>query len=145
MSSGKWRRFCLGLNVLTPLPNQDNNHQQPIPALTGHTVLRARRRSWRSRTLHDRMCKATIPVIKERIREMRDVTMEASNSRLNSHMAMKWCTQLDVAYKRCPIVFQGHASNFKVTRNKQIIDFPDCNFSLNALMAMQWCTNLEAA
>ena len=37
------------------------------------------------------------------------------NFSLNSHMMMKWCTQLDVA-KRYPIVFQGHASNFKVTR-----------------------------
>ena len=29
---------------------------------------------------------------------------------------LKWCTQLDIAQKRCPIVFQGHPSNFKVTR-----------------------------
>ena len=34
-------------------------------------------------------------------------------------MAMKWCTKLDVALKRCPIVFQGHLSNFKVTRLKK--------------------------
>ena len=38
------------------------------------------------------------------------------NSSLNSPMAKKWCTKLEVAYKRCPIVFQGHPSNFKVTR-----------------------------
>ena len=32
------------------------------------------------------------------------------------------CTKLDVAYKRCPIVFQGHPSNFKVTwLNKSLI------------------------
>ena len=31
-------------------------------------------------------------------------------------MATKWCTKLEVALKRCPIVFQGHPSNFKVTR-----------------------------
>ena len=37
------------------------------------------------------------------------------NSSLNSSMAMKWCTKLEVAQKRCPIVFQGHPSNFKVT------------------------------
>ena len=35
---------------------------------------------------------------------------------LNSPMATKWCTKLEVALKRCPIVFQGHPSNFKVTR-----------------------------
>ena len=38
------------------------------------------------------------------------------NSILNSPMATKWCTKLEVALKRCPIVFQGHPSNFKVTR-----------------------------
>ena len=31
-------------------------------------------------------------------------------------MATKWCTKLEVALKRCPIVFQGHPTNFKVTR-----------------------------
>ena len=66
-------------------------------------------------------------------------------------MATKWCTELEVAYKRCPIVFQGHLSNFKVTPDKKIIDFEpnwaflDCNSSLNSLMAMKWCTKLEAA
>ena len=30
------------------------------------------------------------------------------NSRPNSHMMMKWCTKLDVAYERCPTAFQGH-------------------------------------
>ena len=38
------------------------------------------------------------------------------NSSLNSPMATKWCTKLEVALKRGPIVFQGHTSNFKVTR-----------------------------
>ena len=33
-------------------------------------------------------------------------------------MAMKWCSNFEVAYKRCPIVFQGHPWNFKVTRDK---------------------------
>ena len=33
-------------------------------------------------------------------------------------MATKWCTKLEVALKRCPIVFQGHPSHFKVTRDK---------------------------
>ena len=40
------------------------------------------------------------------------------NSSLNSPMAMKWCTKLETATERCPIVFQGHPSNFKVTRDK---------------------------
>ena len=38
------------------------------------------------------------------------------NSSFDTQMATKWCTKLEVASKRCPIVFQGHASNFKVTR-----------------------------
>ena len=41
-----------------------------------------------------------------------------SNSSLNSPMAIKCCTKLVTAKERCPIVFQGHPSNFKVTRDK---------------------------
>ena len=43
----------------------------------------------------------------------------------------------------CPIVFQGHPSNFK-SHGTKIADFdpnlafPDCNFSLNVTMAMKW-------
>ena len=40
------------------------------------------------------------------------------NSSLNSPMAMKCCTKLETAKERCPIVFQGQQSNFKVTRYK---------------------------
>ena len=40
------------------------------------------------------------------------------NSSLNPRMAMKCCTKLETAKERCPIVFQGHPSNFKVTRDK---------------------------
>ena len=40
------------------------------------------------------------------------------NSSLNSPMAMKCCTKLETAKERCPIVFQVHPSNFKVTRDK---------------------------
>ena len=40
------------------------------------------------------------------------------NSSLNSPMAMKCYTKLETAKESCPIVFQGHPSNFKVTRDK---------------------------
>ena len=40
------------------------------------------------------------------------------NSSLNSPMVMKFCTKLETAKERCPILFQGHPSNFKVTRYK---------------------------
>ena len=40
---------------------------------------------------------------------------------LNSQMATKWYTKLEVAYKRCPIVFESHPSNFKVTWLKKSI------------------------
>ena len=40
------------------------------------------------------------------------------NSSLNSPMAMKCCTKLETAKERCHFVFQGHPSNFKVTRYK---------------------------
>ena len=39
-------------------------------------------------------------------------------SSLNSPMAMKCCTKLETAKERCPIVFQGHPSNFKVTQDE---------------------------
>ena len=34
------------------------------------------------------------------------------NSSLKRPMVMKWCTDLEVALERCPIVFRGHLSNF---------------------------------
>ena len=40
------------------------------------------------------------------------------NSSLNTPMAMTCCTKLETAKKRCPIAFQFHPSNFKVTRDK---------------------------
>ena len=40
------------------------------------------------------------------------------NSSLNSLMATKCCTKLETAKERCLIVFQGHPSIFKVTRDK---------------------------
>ena len=40
------------------------------------------------------------------------------NSILNSPMAMKCYTKLETAKERCPIVSQGHPSNFKVTQDK---------------------------
>ena len=45
--------------------------------------------------------------------------------------------------------FQGHPSNFKVTRLWKSLKFdpdwafPDCNSSLNSPMATKWCTKLE--
>ena len=72
------------------------------------------------------------------------------NSILNSPMAPKWCTKLAVALKRCPIVFQGHPSNFKVTRlwkssNLTQIGRFQTNSSLNSPMDMKCCTKLETA
>ena len=45
-----------------------------------------------------------------------DLAFPDCNSSLNSPMATKWCTKLEVAWKRCPIVFQDHPSYCKVTR-----------------------------
>ena len=41
-----------------------------------------------------------------------------SNSSLNLPMAMKCCTKLETVKERCPIVFQGDPSKFKVRRDK---------------------------
>ena len=43
------------------------------------------------------------------------------NSSLNSPTVTEWCTKLEVTWKRCPIVFQCHMSNIKVTRLKKTI------------------------
>ena len=48
-----------------------------------------------------------------------DYAIPDCNSSLNSPMAKKLYTKLEVAQKRCPIVFQGHTSNCKVTRLKK--------------------------
>ena len=71
------------------------------------------------------------------------------NLSLNLSMVLKLCSKLHVAWKRCPIVFQGHPSNFKVTWEKKITDFdlnwvyPDCNSSFNSLVDLKWCTKLN--
>ena len=70
-------------------------------------------------------------------------------SSLNSPMALKWCTKLDVVQKRCPINFEWHSSNFKATRNNKIANFdpnwafPDCNSSMKSPIALKWCPKLD--
>ena len=51
------------------------------------------------------------------------------NSTLNSPMALKSCTILGVVEKRCPFLFQGHPSNVKVTRDKNISFIPELRVS----------------
>ena len=41
------------------------------------------------------------------------------NWSLNSLMASKWFTKLDVVLKKCLFVFQGHLLNFQVTRDRK--------------------------
>ena len=45
------------------------------------------------------------------------------NPSLISCMMIKWCSELDVAKERSPIVFQGHPLHFKVTRLKKNHNF----------------------
>ena len=65
------------------------------------------------------------------------------DSSLNSPMAMKWCTKLELAYKRCPIVFQGHPSNFKVTRDNISPISPRIErfWTVNPVWIHQWIGN----
>ena len=69
------------------------------------------------------------------------------NSSLNSPMATKCCTKLEVAQKRCSIVFQGHPSNFKVTRDNispmstRIERF----WTVNAVWIHQWIWMMHKA
>ena len=52
------------------------------------------------------------------------------NSILNSQMAMKWCTKLEIAQKRRPVVFQGHTGQ-KIANFDPNWGFSDCNSILN--------------
>ena len=68
------------------------------------------------------------------------------NSTFNLRMNAKWCTKIEVAQKRCLIVFQGYPSNFT---SKEIDDldpnwaFPDNNSSFNASMVTKLCTKFK--
>ena len=72
-------------------------------------------------------------------------------SSLESPMATKWCTKLEVALKRCPIFFSRSSVKFQGHTALKIVEFdpnwafPDCNSSLNSPMAMKSCTKLETA
>ena len=61
------------------------------------------------------------------------------NSSLNSPMGMKWYTKLEIGQKRSPIVFQGHQSNFKVTRLKNRRIWP--KFGISGLYLQFESTN----
>ena len=64
------------------------------------------------------------------------------NSSLNSPMGMKWYTKLEIGWKRCPIVFQGHQSNLKVTRLKNHQIWPKFGVSrLTPVWIHQWLRN----
>ena len=68
---------------------------------------------------------------------------------IHSHMATKWCTKLDKAYQRWPIVFKFICQILRSRGIKKIVNFepnwalPDCNSSLISLMAINWGTKLE--
>ena len=59
------------------------------------------------------------------------------NWSLNSPMATRWCTKLEVALK-----FQGHTA-LKFVEFDPNWPFPDSNSSSNTPMATKWCTKLE--
>ena len=56
---------------------------------------------------------------------------------------MKWGTKLDVAKKGCPIVFQGHPSNFKVTwlKNLPILTYIGRFRTVTPIWIHQWLWN----
>ena len=47
-----------------------------------------------------------------------ELSISDCNSSFNLPMALKCCTKLNVVKKICPIVFQGHPSNFEVMQDK---------------------------
>ena len=109
--------------------------------------------SWNFQVLLPLLTVMFVQIIKVRGQRSRSLRakphLSISDSSLNSHMSMKWCTMHDVAKKRCHIVFQGHPPNFKVTQDKKIMDFdpncmfPDCNSNLNSPMARKAWSSIE--
>ena len=65
------------------------------------------------------------------------------NSNLNSPMDLKWCTKLEAAQERCPVVFQGHPSNFKVTQDKKspILTRIECFRTVTSVSIHRWIWN----
>ena len=65
------------------------------------------------------------------------------NSSLDSHVVMKWGIKLDVAKERCPFVFEGHPSNFKVTQLKRSLSLTQIGrFRIVTLVRIhQWLWN----
>ena len=51
------------------------------------------------------------------------------NFSFTSPAAMTWCIKLEATWKRCPVVFQGHPLNFKVTRDKKSPIWPELSVS----------------
>ena len=64
------------------------------------------------------------------------------NSDLNSLVASKWCTELDVLFIKAICQFQSHMG--KSIDFDPNCAFSDCSSSSNSLMAMKWCKKLEA-
>ena len=54
------------------------------------------------------------------------------NLSLTSPMDLKWCTKLDGVYKKCPIVFRGHPSDFTTTQAE------NQRFESNLRLLGQW-------
>ena len=61
-------------------------------------------------------------------------------SSFNLPMATQWCPKLEVAYNRCPIVFQGHPSNFKVTQDRKllILTWIESFWTVNPVSIHRW-------
>ena len=48
------------------------------------------------------------------------------NASFDSPVGLKWCTKLDVEQKRCPIVFRGYPTNFKITWTEKWMIWIQC-------------------
>ena len=62
------------------------------------------------------------------------------NSNLNWPIATKWCTKHEVAEERCPLLLQGHPSNFRVTQDKKLSIFTRIeHFRTVTPVWIHWC------
>ena len=64
------------------------------------------------------------------------------SSSFNLPMVTIWCTKLEVGYEKfLPIVFQGHSSNFKVTRDKKSSILTQIGRFRTPVWIYQWLRN----
>ena len=87
-----------------------------FPSSYHHEIFRSYYQWQKWRPCQKSRSKVKVTEVKKIVKFDPDWPFPDCNSSLNSPMATTWWTKLEVSWRRCPIVFQGHPLNCKVTR-----------------------------